>query len=326
MNRLLLFLIVLALFVAFFVGSALFVGRAGVWFAEPVGTILVYEIDSEIPAAQRSELVSHLILVLEGRLNPGFRPKARVRLLDDGRIEIGVFGDDPQMAAQVQGIVESRGTLEFRIVANQRDHASEIAEAMDKDVLMHTTRDGTERRRAWWVQLATSANEDFADYLFVNPHVRDDDIFLRKEIPVDQRTIGIRRGADDEGRQRLEILVVRDAYDVTGEYLTSARRDSDNRGTICLQFNFNARGGQLFGGLTGDNLPDTNPEFHRLLAIILNDRVVSAPRINGIIRSSGIITGQFTRQEIDDLASVLNAGELPASLKLVERRQADENR
>ncbi|MEP4888082.1 MAG: protein translocase subunit SecD, partial [Alphaproteobacteria bacterium] len=59
----------------------------------------------------------------------------------------------------------------------------------------------------------------------------------------------------------------------------------------------------------------------RRLAIVLDREVVSAPRIQtAILGGSGIITGRFTVQEVNDLSLVLRAGALPAPLTVLEER------
>lgn len=57
------------------------------------------------------------------------------------------------------------------------------------------------------------------------------------------------------------------------------------------------------------------------MAIVLDKRVQSAPVIEGVIPTgSGIIRGQYTAEEADDLSLVLRAGALPASIKYLEQR------
>ena len=65
--------------------------------------------------------------------------------------------------------------------------------------------------------------------------------------------------------------------------------------------------------ITGENIG-------RLLAIILDGRVVSAPRIEGRITDEGRISGNFTTEGTADLALTLRSGALPASLSYLEER------
>jgi preprotein translocase subunit SecD len=53
---------------------------------------------------------------------------------------------------------------------------------------------------------------------------------------------------------------------------------------------------------------------------VLDNKVVSAPRINSKIEDQGVIEGSFTTQQAADLALVLRSGSLPASLTTMEER------
>lgn len=100
---------------------------------------------------------------------------------------------------------------------------------------------------------------------------------------------------------------------LTGESLTDANVETDTMGRPYIAFKLNPEGGKQFGIITGENIG-------RLLAIVLDDRVYSAPRIQSRIPGgSGIITGSFTDQEAADLALVLKAGALPAPLKVTSQ-------
>src|SRR5947207_11298303 len=56
------------------------------------------------------------------------------------------------------------------------------------------------------------------------------------------------------------------------------------------------------------------------MAIVLDHRVYSAPVINGRIEDQGFIEGNFSQESAHDLALVLRAGALPASIKYLEQR------
>ncbi len=78
-------------------------------------------------------------------------------------------------------------------------------------------------------------------------------------------------------------------------------------------------GWQVQFELTGDGAQEFGDVTTRLvgqqLAIILDQRVISAPTIqSAITNGSGVITGDFTEQEVKDLATTLNAGALPVAL------------
>ncbi|NJL27323.1 MAG: protein translocase subunit SecD [Thermoanaerobaculia bacterium] len=100
---------------------------------------------------------------------------------------------------------------------------------------------------------------------------------------------------------------------ITGRDLKTARPSSGEFNEPVVSFILTADGGRKFGEETGAHQG-------RNLAIILDGRVVSAPTIESRITDSGIIRGSFTQQEVQDLATVLRSGALPAGLTYLEER------
>jgi SecD/SecF fusion protein len=104
---------------------------------------------------------------------------------------------------------------------------------------------------------------------------------------------------------------------ITGAYLAQARSGADERGQPAVPFTFDTEGGNLFGELTSLNRPASTSDvgFKRQLAIILDQQIQSAPVINAVIHSQGIISGGFTVKKVEELVTILRAGALPATLK-----------
>ena len=102
---------------------------------------------------------------------------------------------------------------------------------------------------------------------------------------------------------------------VTGRDLRSAveNRNTNNPGQYQVNFTLSPDAARRFGPFTEQNL-------HRQMAIVLEHRVYSAPTINGRIDDSGMIEGNFSQESAHDLALVLRAGALPASIKYLEER------
>src|SRR5690606_17883705 len=81
-----------------------------------------------------------------------------------------------------------------------------------------------------------------------------------------------------------------------------------------VTFRFDTRGAITFGEITSQNV-------NRRFAIVLDNQVITAPNIQQpITGGSGQIFGSFTSQTANDLAVLLRAGALPASLDVVEER------
>ncbi|MDA1179933.1 MAG: protein translocase subunit SecD, partial [Planctomycetota bacterium] len=128
----------------------------------------------------------------------------------------------------------------------------------------------------------------------------------------DPRSNKVRTNA--KGEQ--EILMWIDPYSVQGKHLHGVHSGFDPKdGSPNVSFTMSGRGANLFGRLTGDNLPKNEINHHSLLGIVLDRRLISAPRIQSRISEQGEISGNFTEAEVKDLAAVLNSGRLPAVLK-----------
>ncbi|HKD22250.1 MAG TPA: protein translocase subunit SecD, partial [Rhizomicrobium sp.] len=110
-------------------------------------------------------------------------------------------------------------------------------------------------------------------------------------------------------------IVVEKHVVVSGDKLTFARADTNQQsGQVVVSFGFNNVGAREFGTATKENVG-------RRFAIVLDNRVIEAPVIrDAILTGSGEIEGNFTFQTANDLAVLLNAGALPAPLKVVEQR------
>jgi preprotein translocase subunit SecD len=108
--------------------------------------------------------------------------------------------------------------------------------------------------------------------------------------------------------------ILEDTPVVTGEDLTNAQPTFDTNGRPAVNFSFNPHGARLFGDYTAENVGSP-------FAIVLDEEVISAPRINEAIPGgSGIITGDFTVEESTNLAVLLRAGALPAEMTFLEER------
>lgn len=100
---------------------------------------------------------------------------------------------------------------------------------------------------------------------------------------------------------------------ITGDYLTDAKANTvPVEGTI-VEFQLNNEGGRKFKSETGKHVRD-------YMAIVLDDRVMSAPIIQSAIGTRGQITmGGSGLQAAQDLALVLRAGALPVPLKVADK-------
>ena len=130
------------------------------------------------------------------------------------------------------------------------------------------------------------------------------------QVPGDMEIVS---GAAESGEAGTSFYLVRKVASVTGQDLRGAQPTIDENNRPAVRFMLTNEGSRKFGRVTGDNIG-------RFLAIILDNRVQSAPRIEGRITDEGRIYGSFTTQEAADLALILRSGALPASMSYLEER------
>jgi SecD/SecF fusion protein len=272
----------------------------GWWFkpalqpTEPVRTVLVYELAADPRSAPTAEQTEGVVRVFNRRLQSAQVRWGEARSTGVNRIEVSVYGTDATRLANVKRRLASLGTIEFRIVANRRDHAQLIETIAGAPPKLMVASDDENRRAAFFPLAPGIAKEHFAD----------DPLILVRDVP----------GGDPQ------VLLVLDGHNVNGRYLRSASGGFDSRGLPCLEFSLDDEGAARFEALTSENLPDFQSGFSRRLAIILDGRVHSAPSIQSTIGAEGQITGDFSLPEVQELAYILTSGALPTPVKLIEER------
>ena len=107
--------------------------------------------------------------------------------------------------------------------------------------------------------------------------------------------------------------VLRRRVELSGENLTDAQPSFQENQPV-VSFRFDTSGARKFADITTENVG-------RLFAIVLDDEVISAPRIQEpITGGSGVISGDFTVEEANELALLLRSGALPAPLAVLQER------
>ena len=97
-----------------------------------------------------------------------------------------------------------------------------------------------------------------------------------------------------------------------GNVITTARDGFTQMGQPCVTMQMNSDGARRWAQLTKANI-------NRAIAIVLDNSVYSAPRVNSEISGDNSeITGNFTIEETKDLANTLNSGKMPAPTRIVQ--------
>ena len=102
---------------------------------------------------------------------------------------------------------------------------------------------------------------------------------------------------------------------LTGNDLSSSTVTFDsNSGAPQVQLVFNGNGTKKFADITKTNVG-------KVVAIVLDNQVIEAPRVNqAILTGDAVITGNFTTDTAQQLSIALNAGALPVPLSILSQQ------
>jgi len=189
---------------------------------------------------------------------------------------------------------------------------ADSAQRADSASTVGTATDGPFRRSIAPGQMPGQYLVSSADFGAIDSYLAMDEI--RGALPPGK---DIRWGVDSIalGSLYYRTLYVLDSRAIIdGTYLTTATPNQDPIEGAKVDFVFNTEGGSRFRKETARHIGDN-------MAIVLDDKVMSAPVIQSAIGSRGQITmGGRDLQAAQDLALVLRAGALPVPLKVVEAR------
>ncbi len=265
------------------------------------GTNLIYELDESQAGSEPidTDLMNRMVGAVTKRINPAGTKEIVVRRVGRIRIEVILPGADPAVVEETKELMTRLGTLEFSIVCNERDHGDFIRAARATKATDVVVGD---RIVAKWRAIAPTKEAD------------------GREVPNRQfdgnPEFAVRQMANKpDGFEEILILYESDEKkQITGKLLKRANPTHDANGRPAVGFHFSQEGGFKFYALTSEYKPRKD-DTYRLLAILLNNEVFSAPRINTAIGDNGIIEGRFTEKEVESLVNVLNAGALPVPIK-----------
>jgi len=255
----------------------------------------------------KEESVDQALLVIRQRIDKWGVAEADIRKQGNDSIQISLPGyQDPEKAKELIG---TTAQLEFRMVDDSSDFFRTVVQKNPPppDSGIHlTTAEG-------FPQLEAKDRETLLAY------------FKGKELPADRQVLleCVASKVKKDACESYRTYLVEKNVPLTGESLNGADASYDQFGEPEVNLNFDAQGGRDFGTLTEKNVG-------RRMAIVLDDNVQSAPRINEKIPNgrARITMGRGftkTRQEqLEDaklLALVLKAGALPAPVTTGEIRQ-----
>jgi SecD/SecF fusion protein len=244
-----------------------------------------------------------IIQVIRRRVDAMGTNEPVIQGMKDHRLLVQLPGVDEEVRKAAKASLQSAAFLEFRLTHPKNDQL--VAKLLSKDVAPEGYKkagNGYARAENW---AEVSKAKGYAARLaaFETPDAR------------------YRFMLEDNGDGTYSPNFVARKTELTGEALVSAAVQREpTSGRLSIGFTLNAEGGRIFSALTRNykaHGPKNPTDRGRQLAIILDETLISAPVINDEIGSRGEITGRFDAASANKLAAELNAGALPAPLKIL---------
>ena len=246
-----------------------------------------------------------IISVIRRRVDAMGTNEPVIQGMKDHRLLVQLPGVDEEVRKAAKASLQSAAFLEFRLTHPKNDQL--VAKLLNKDVAPegYEKKGNGYARAANWAEVSKRPGYAARLAAFEVPDARYS--FMLED-----------RG---DGTYQPNFVARSTEPRVTGEDLESAAVQREpTTGNLSIGFRLSSEGGRKFATLTRNykaHGPKNPTDRGRELAIILDSTLISAPVINGEIHSQGEITGHFDAKSAKKLADELNAGALPAPMKIL---------
>ncbi|MDD5706973.1 MAG: protein translocase subunit SecD [Kiritimatiellae bacterium] len=278
----------------------------------------VEEIDAEIAGIMK-DADARTVEVLRNRIDSLGVNEPLIAPGKDHRILIQLPGADPEQRAKAEKSIKDAAFLQFRLAhkdnarltdnlfnANKVPEGYTIVEAGSRKYYARTKAYDELIKDPGYARRLASFEQPDPSYVFM----------LQPEKLRD-------------GREVYTPCFVRIRAEMTGETLKRADVERDAvSGEVHVALTFKPKGANEFAKITSYYAPhgqrNKESEVGRQLAIVLDNTLYSAPTIREPIPSGrAVISGSFNMAEAALLRNILNAGSLPAPVKILEKRMVD---
>ncbi|MFG0267130.1 MAG: hypothetical protein ACF8AM_18555 [Rhodopirellula sp. JB055] len=306
---------------------ALVAGAASLLMLERTvpATQLVYSIQR---SDSQAEFVTseQMVMPLKRRLRELFVAGVQVNVIKDDQVEFTLPTRDPMQIKIAKNLLVSTGELRFLPIANPTRHASVfelVKQTFDAPTPQRDVHAPNGDLVARWVTVGVDANSEVADQIaplniaLTSPVVRNSEtgrVFdLPEELLGNASPMEVSRWLQEQHIASIDVLAVVDnSQSLGGQDIAFAASTFDHNGSPCVAIQFTEAGGRNLFAMCTDNAPLGNVATQ--LGIILDDRLLTAPKIMAPIQQEARITGNFTQEEVDFIVQLLKAGQLPAKL------------
>tara|TARA_B100000809_G_scaffold256771_1_gene297228 strand:- start:4352 stop:7162 length:2811 start_codon:yes stop_codon:yes gene_type:complete len=265
------------------------------------GTELQYKLDlSSIKGAANSDVTEQIKDIISNRLDIYGLKEIRIAIEGSDRLVVTIPGSDSASTEFIQEQIQKAGKMSLQLVVNAEEHTAKIPEYRDAYVKWETDfKAHVKVHDAWEAggRIGEEPSEPSPPEYVVWP-----------EMEKDKET-----GKWEPKGQLVLSNIPRDVVDgdqIKGAAVSINPQDSSDMVTFAMDDG--DEGAIKLGQLTNDNKGER-------LAIVMDGQVISAPSIRGQITTNGQITGDFTREEVVSIVTILNGGSLPTKPQLISK-------
>ena len=265
------------------------------------GTELQYKLDlSSIKGAANSDVTEQIKDIISNRLDIYGLKEIRIAIEGSDRLVVTIPGSDSASTEFIQEQIQKAGKMSMQLVMNAAEHTAKIPEYRDAYVKWEIDfRAHVKIHDAWEAggRVGEEPSEPSPPEYVVWPEMEKDED-SGKWVPKGQLVLS---------------NIPRDVVD--GDQIKGAAvsiNPQDSSDMVTFSMDDGDEGAIKLGQLTSDNMGER-------LAIVMDGQVISAPSIRGQITTNGQITGDFTRQEVVSIVTILNGGSLPTKPQLISR-------
>lgn len=288
--------------------------------------------------------IGDLIRLLKNRIDPTGLKEIVIKAQGDDKIEVVIPDVEANEAERIWKKMTTIGFLQFRIVATNlkegpraQELAREQSESPDLNIrrsriVTDANSDGSTEVVARWYNLGrvapsgtasegtslpykyvpgpTAMVRDAATGKIVSPQLYsgvpgEDDFEMGK---------ALKERAEAAGISQLQVLLLEpiESLRVDGEHVQTVFRDQQNFDPI-VSFIMTSEGARRMGRFT--EVYRASGQAKLQMGVVLDGNLMTAPSLNTPIAARGMIEGNFTLEEVEDLVTILNAGRIPVALK-----------
>ncbi len=265
------------------------------------GTELQYKLDlSSIRGAASSDVTEQIKDIISNRLDIYGLKEIRIAIEGSDRLVVTIPGSDSASTEFIQEQIQKAGKMSLQLVVNAEEHTAKIPEYRAAYEKWETDYRAYVKVYDAWEAGGRGGEEP------VEPP--EPEYVVWPEMEKDADT-----GKWVEQGQLVLSNIPRDKVDggqIKGAAVSINPQDSSDMVTFSMDDG--DEGAIKLGQLTSDNI-------NKRLAIVMDGQVISAPSIRGQITTNGQITGDFTRQEVVSIVTILNGGSLPTKPQLISK-------